>query len=83
MIASKGYKLVGVCLLGYLVLKFLDLHLLKMTLNHPLDGIVYSYTVMIIIAVISAYWGIKTQKPYTKLLLMLLNSYQNKYYCFL
>ena len=61
MIASKGYKLVGVCLLGYLVLN----GLFGFTPSED-DfessfrwNLIYSYTVMIIIAVISTYWGIK------------------------
>ncbi|MAO45855.1 MAG: hypothetical protein CL823_01760 [Crocinitomicaceae bacterium] len=55
--ASKGFKLVGLCLLGYLVLNGL-------LGNMPFElsfiwNLIYNYTVMIIIAVISAYWGIK------------------------
>ena len=61
MIASKRFKLVGVCLLGYLVLNGLfgfapSEYDFESSFRWNL---IYSYTVMIIIAVISTYWGIK------------------------
>ena len=57
MIARKGFKLVGICLLGYLILNGL-------LGNMPFESafswnMIYTYTVMIVIAVTSAYWGVK------------------------
>ena len=57
MMARKGFKLVGACLLGYLIINGL---LGNMPFASSFSwNLIYSYTVMIIIAITSAYWGVK------------------------